>query len=262
MDLSNPEEIQGLLKRHNLWAKKSFGQNFLIDRDALDSIVEAAKINSEDHIVEVGPGLGVLTKELAKRAKKLSTVELDESLFPALEETLKEFTNIKLIHGDALQIPPPTGPYKVVANIPYNITSPLINHFLQAENRPISITILIQKEVAEKICVKKGKTTILSLQVNLFGTPTIIRKVPASSFLPAPKVDSSIIHIQLIPKSDENHLSTEEGLKILKLAKRAFSQRRKKLSNTLPDKLDTLKELGFLDSRPQILSIKDWQKLL
>lgn len=256
MTLTDPKDVTALLKKHNLFTKKFLGQNFLVDNEALESIVKAANISSEEEIIEIGPGLGVLTQQLAKRAKKVTSIELDKSLFPVLEETLAEFNNTEVIHQDALRFTPPSTPYKVVANIPYNITSPLINHFLQAENKPTSITFLVQKEVAEKVCKKEPDHTVLSLQVYLFGTPKIIANVKAESFLPPPKVDSAILHIDL-----ENKMPTEEALQILNLAKRAFRQRRKKLSNTLPEYKEQLSKLELLSQRPQHLSIDQWQHL-
>lgn len=257
MELTDKQSIIELLEKHDLGTKKALGQNFLIDKAALNLIVESANINKNDHILEIGPGLGVLTKEIAPKAKHITTIELDSKLIPLLRETLNEHQNIELIHGDILRFQPPDHPYKVVANIPYNITSPILNHFLQAKNKPQSMTLLIQKEVAEKVCAIEPEMTVLSLQVNLFGTPQIIGAVPASSFLPPPKVDSAIIHIQI-----HNTIPTEEALKILKIAKRAFSQRRKKLSNSLPDLKEKLTQLNFADLRPQNLSIKNWQNLL
>jgi len=184
MDLSNPKTVLELVKKHGLWAKKYLGQNFLVNSGALKKIVETAGISKNDHIVEVGPGLGVLTKELAKLAKKVTSIELDKSFFPILKESLGEYKNIEILHQDALRFIPPKTKYKVVANIPYNITSPLINHFLQAENKPESMTLLVQDEVAEKICTKDPKMTILSLQVALFGEAKLIKKVSKESFFP------------------------------------------------------------------------------
>ena len=257
MNLTDLSTIKSLLKKHALFAKKFLGQNFLINSDVLNKIVETANIKDSEHIIEVGPGLGVLTRELAQKAKKVTSIELDKSLFPILEETLNEFSNVEIIHGDALRTEPPKSKYKVVANIPYNITSPLINHYLQTKNKPESITMLIQKEVAEKIVKLTPDMTILSLQVALFGEAKLIQKVTANSFYPAPKVDSAIIHIDV-----NQNIDNEEALKILKLAKRAFKQRRKKLSNTLGDMKEKLIKLGIEDKRPQHLKIDEWKKLL
>lgn len=257
MNLCDLGTIKSLLKRHGLTAKKFFGQNFLTSEKAVQTSIDSAQINANDHIIEVGPGLGVLSRNIAAHCKKLTCIELDKQLFPVLEETLAEFDNVEVIHQDALQFKPPSTPYKVVANIPYNITSPLINHFLQAENPPISITFLIQKEVAEKICQLNPKMSVLSLQVALFGDAKMIQKVPSGCFHPAPKVDSAIIHINLAPK-----LPREKALAVLDLAKRAFKSGRKKLSNTIPDLKDKLEKLELADKRPQHLSIEDWSKLV
>lgn len=262
MKLTDKDYILALLKKHNKYTTKLLGQNFLLDNSALETIIETAKISNKDLIVEIGPGLGVLTKELATNAKKIISIELDQSLLPILEETIGHFKKIEIINQDALTFIPPKEKYKVVANIPYNITSPLLNHFLQAANPPESMTLLVQKEVAEKICTLKNNTSILSLQVSLFGTPSYIKTIPGNSFFPAPKVDSAIIHIQLLPKTSPNYIPTEEAKQILKLAKRAFSQKRKKLSNSLPEMKDSLEQLELKDKRPEHLTIKDWQALL
>ncbi|MFA6917281.1 MAG: rRNA adenine dimethyltransferase family protein, partial [Candidatus Gracilibacteria bacterium] len=150
--------------------------------------------------------------------------------------------------------------YKIVANIPYNITSHLINHFLQTKNQPISITLLVQKEVAEKIYVLNPDMTVLSLQVALFGKAKIAKKVPSSYFYPQPKVDSAIIHIELFQKNDPNFIPQEKALKILKVAKTCFSNRRKKLSNTLPEEYHSqAKKSGIdLSRRPETLSTQEW----
>lgn len=260
MNLYEMPAIMELLKKYELWAKKSFGQNFLISKKVLDLIVKTAEISSNDHIVEIGPGLGVLTNELAQKAKKVITVELDKNLLPLLSETLSPHKNIEIVNEDALKYLPPKTTYKVVANIPYNITSPLINHFLQNENKPQSMTLLVQKEVAEKICLKEPDMTILSLQTALFGEAKIIKTVPASSFFPSPKVDSAIIKITLYEKNSVNYFSTDEAQKILRLAKIAFSQKRKKIKNTIGSILEN--SPINLDRRPETLSAKDWKELL
>ena len=277
MQLTNLNTIKSLLQAHNLWAKKHFGQNFLISESALEIIVNTADISKNDHIIEIGPGLGVLTQQLAQKAKNVTTIELDETLLPILKETLQNYENIKIVNDDALEFTPPSSKYKVVANIPYNITSPLLNHFLQAQTTPQSMTLLVQKEVAEKMCKptsqnqknKSPKHSILSLQVHLFGEPKLIKKVPSTAFHPAPKVDSAIIHIEVYKKSHKNYIPKNDALSILKLAKQAFTQKRKKLSNTLGKlKLpginlsEKLKKLGLENARPEHLRIEDWKKLI
>jgi 16S rRNA (adenine1518-N6/adenine1519-N6)-dimethyltransferase len=241
---------------HNLWAKKFLGQNFLTDREALEKIVEAASISPEDHVIEVGPGLGVLTRELSQKAKTVTSIEIDSKLLPVLKETLSGLDNVEVINEDALRYNPTKLNYKLVANIPYYITSPLISHFLQRENKPSSITLLIQKEVAEKITKLEPKMSFLSLQTKLFADAEIIAEVKAENFHPVPKVNSAIIHLQIAPKT-----TNKQAQEIIDLASRAFSQGRKKLSNTIPDLKDKLEALGLDSQRPQHLSIDDWLSL-
>lgn len=258
-DLTSPTVIKELLRAQGQNAKKFLGQNFLIDKNILDIIVSCANIDKADHVVEVGPGLGVLTQRLADASKKVTSIEVDSSLLPILEKTLSGKDNVEILNEDALKFSPPKSAYKVVANIPYNITSPLINHFLQRENPPKDMTLLVQYEVAEKVCKKEPDMSILSLQVALFGTSKMMKKVSPSCFYPPPKVNSAILKITPFLPSDPDFVKMEDALKILKIAKMAFSQKRKKLSNTLgkmPVKCDM-----FADKRPQHLSVEDWKIL-
>jgi len=264
MNLDSKQTIIPLLQKYDLFARKRFGQNFLVNEDSLQAIVKTAEVSPSDTIIEVGPGLGVLTVELAKKAKKVITIELDRNLIPVLAETLKDFQNIELINQDALKYVAEVSPYKIVANIPYNITSHLINHFLQAENKPTSLTLLVQKEVAEKMSVLNPDMTVLSLQVALFGKMRYVKKIPASHFHPAPKVDSAIILIRLFTEKDPEYLPQETAMEILKIAKTCFSGRRKKLKNTLPKEYhEKASKVGLdLSLRPETLSVKQWKELL
>ncbi len=261
MDLTNLSTIKNLLKTENQNAKKYLGQNFLVDKETLELIVKTSEIKKSEKILEVGPGLGVLTQKLSEKAKEVISIELDGSLIPILQKTLSDKKNIKIIEMDALQYEPPKTEYKVVANIPYNITSPLINHFLKRENKPKSITLLVQLEVAEKIVSLDPKMSILSLQIGLFGKAEIIKKINKNCFYPEPKVDSAIIKINVFPKNHPNYIPLEYAQKILKTAKRAFSQKRKKLSNTLSE-LKTEKTKIDLNRRPETLSIKEWKTIV
>ncbi len=263
MELYNLTDIQALLYKHGLWAKKYLGQNFLINKDVLTTIVKTANIQSTDDIIEIGPGLGVLTNELAKLAKKVTTIELDPTLLPILKETLAAHKNVQILQQDALHFSPCFKHYKVVANIPYNITSPLINLFLQADLKPESITLLVQKEVAEKICITDPDMTVLSLQVALFGHAKLIKKIGAGCFYPAPKVESAILHITLYQPGDPNFTETKKALQALTLAKKAFSQRRKMLSNTLSEYKEAMAKANINSNRrPETLSIKEWLSLV
>jgi 16S rRNA (adenine1518-N6/adenine1519-N6)-dimethyltransferase len=233
-------------------AKKSLGQNFLKDRSVLAKIIKAADLSRDDYVIEVGPGKGVLTHELLANAGKVTAIELDDRLIPEL----REIEGLDLVHGNALDFIPPNEPYKVVANIPYYITSPLISHFLQAESRPSKMVLLVQKEVAEKICAEPGDMNVLAIHVQVFGKPRIVCTVPAKAFTPAPKVDSAIIGIDVYDKP-----LVEDYKKFFGIMHRAFSNKRKMLSNTLPDLKERLIELNFQDLRPERLSIEDWLKL-
>jgi len=235
-------------------AKKSLGQNFLTSTSIVEKIVEEAGITNKDIVIEIGPGLGILTNELCKTAKKVKAIEIDSSLIPKLQQNLHH-ENLEIINADALTFIPTEKTYKIVANIPYYITSPLITHFLTLENPPSTMTIMVQKEVADKICDKKN--SILSLQIHLYSTSKIVLRVHRGSFVPMPKVDSAVIHLKLLTKA--NRAKNPE--KILSLAKQAFSQKRKKLSNTLRHILPILKALHFEDLRPEHLSIQDWGKI-
>ena len=265
MDLTNKKTLIETLKRHNLWAKKRFGQNFLISRNVLETIVKTGEISREDHIVEVGAGLGTLTIELEKYAGKVTAIEADKTLIPILEEHIQK---AEIIQGDALKLPPPKTKYKVIANIPYQITSPLLTHFLTAKNSPEKIVFLIQKEVAEKICAKEGHLNVLAITVQAFGTPKIIEKVSNGCFYPSPKVESAIIEIKSLK---DPLVSKEEFPEFIELVKKGFSQKRKKLINSLSNaakiKTEILKsvfaELGMHENtRAQELGIKDWRTLL
>jgi len=242
-----------------MYAKKSLGQNFLQSKGIVNRIIKTASLTKKDHVIEIGPGRGILTEELANTAKSVTAIELDLDLIPLLIEKFPAppESNVEILHEDALKFTPPkTGKYKVVANIPYYITSPLITHFLTASNPPTSITFLVQKEVAEKIC-ENPPTSILALQAQLYSTPRLAFSVPAKHFQPKPKVDSAVIHLETLPKNSRPKHPAE----ILTLAKKAFSQKRKKLSNTLKEHKPTLIKLGLADKRPQHLAIKDWDKL-
>jgi len=234
-------------------AKKSLGQNFLNDRSVLRKIVEAADLSREDYVIEVGPGKGILTHELLASAGKVTAIELDGRLIPEL----REIEGLDLIHGNALDWIPPNEPYKVVANIPYYITSPLISHFLEAQNRPSKMVLLVQKEVAEKIAAEPGDMNVLAIHVQVFGKPRIVCNVPAKAFTPAPKVDSAVIEIDVYEKP-----LVEDYKRFFGVVHRAFSNKRKMLSNSISDFKERLIELRFQDLRPERLSIDDWIRLI
>ena len=250
------------MRKTQVKPKKKLGQNFLQSQKIVQHIVQAAKLNKKDNIIEIGPGLGILTIELAKNAKQVTAIELDSSLISILGKNLianlqgNDLKKIVIVNENALDFTPIEKNYKIVANIPYYITSPLITHFLTATNPPASTTLLVQKEVAEKICTNPPES-ILALQAQLYAKPSLAFTVSAKHFNPKPKVDSAVIHLETLPAKSR----PKNPDQILKLAKRAFSQKRKMLSNTLKDHEEALEKLGLQDKRPQHLSIKDWEKL-
>lgn len=261
------------------------GQNFLIDENVLNKIVETADIKSDDTILEVGPGLGILTIELAKRAKRIIAVEKDKELCEILKNilTAQNIVNVEIVNSDILRYKIPASPaggqdtrYKLVANIPYYLTSPLIRKFLEADNRPSEIILMIQKEVAQRICPPRRarssgeagasppKMSLLAVSVQFYAEPKIISFVSKNSFYPAPKVDSAIIKIipHQIPKIDME--------KFFKLVKIGFSAKRKMLINNLSRNLEIVSceleiifdKIGFSRKlRAENLTINNWVKL-
>lgn len=247
---------------------KKLGQNFLVDKTAIMKIIAAADLHKNDMVMEIGTGMGILTLALAEKVKNVRTIEYDKRLIPILKKTFQNYKNIKLINADALQTKLPSCAYKLVANIPYYITSPLISHFLQPktpeEKQPTLIILLVQKEVAQKICAKVGQHSILSLQTQIFGKPSITGLVHKSSFNPQPKVDSAILKIEVYKEPLIKNIEL-----FFKLISAAFSQKRKTLLNSLANGLKLnretvaalLEKAGIAaERRPQTLSVEEWEK--
>ncbi len=276
MTYENTKELLEILKKHNIWTNKKLGQNFLVNTEVLNKIIAAADLKPDDYVVEVGPGLGILTAELSQKASHVLAVELDSRLIPILNDKFKNTPAVEIMHADALKLSLPEHRYKVIANIPYYITSPLLNHFLQptpqptpqakTQKRPDLLVLLVQKEVAEKICVGAGDHTILSLQVQIFGKPVMVSTVDKSSFFPQPKVDSAILKVVTYPSP----LIQNTDL-FFKIVKTAFSKRRKTLQNSLKnclghgkEEIDAILQKAGIDPkrRPQDLDINEWNKLV
>jgi 16S rRNA (adenine1518-N6/adenine1519-N6)-dimethyltransferase len=261
-----------LLRAHGLSPRKGLGQNFLVDDGALRQIVTAAGITPMDTVLEVGPGLGHLTRYLAAGAGSVLAVELDAKLLPLLKESLAAWSNVTFLHGDILkldlaQLGLPTG-YLVVANIPYYITGELIPFFMEAPVKPSRLVLTVQKEVAEAICAAPGDLTIRALSVQIYGLPTIAARIPATAFYPTPDVDSAVLRIDLYPHPliPPDRLPT-----FFTLIKAGFSQKRKTLRNSLagglgwkPDKaVDLLQKAGIdPQRRAETLSISDWEQIV
>lgn len=266
-----PLNAAAVLKRYGLRADKSLGQNFLQDSIALEKIVSAAQINSSDTVLEIGPGLGSLTRYLAISAKQVVAVELDLRLIPPLETILSPYQNVRIVHGDILDISPGElineKNYIVVANIPYYITSAVIRHLLESEVKPRRVVLTIQKEVADRICAQPGDMSLLALSVQVYGQPHIATRIPADAFFPAPKVDSAVLCVEIYakPKVRQELLET-----FFKLTKAGFSQKRKMVRNSLsaglhisPTDAATLLTRAGIDPqrRAETLSIEEWEKL-
>jgi 16S rRNA (adenine1518-N6/adenine1519-N6)-dimethyltransferase len=236
------EQTRKLLRHYNIRAKKGLGQNFLVDDGILQSIIQAADLKPTDTVIEVGPGLGLMTAELAKRAGWVIAIELDNHLADILNETL-QYENIVVLNEDVLgaspaailQGGPPGFPaafnqYKVVANLPYYITQPVIRHFLEAPVKPEKMVLMVQKEVAETICAEAGQRRVLSIAVQFYGKPSIVAKVPPASFFPAPDVDSAVIQIDVY-KQPPVEVDNPEGF--FKLVRAGFTAARKQAANSL-----------------------------
>lgn len=268
----DPLRIPELLQKYDLRPQKSLGQNFLADHNALLKIVRDSGVGPGDRVLEIGAGLGSLTRLLADSAQSVTAIEIDEHLFPALESVTAPFSNIYLVKGDILEIPPETlfqeDGYLVIANIPYYITSAVIRHLLEAKIRPARLVLTMQKEVAERIINRDEKMSLLSLSVLVYGVPRISSQIPAQCFLPAPKVDSSVLVVDLY----EQPLLTEAEMDdLFKLAHAAFNQKRKMLRNSLRPLLDgdadavtlTLEQAGIEPgARPENLTLDEWIRLV
>ena len=266
-----PLNAAALLKRHGLRAHKGLGQNFLQDPLALEKIVDVAEIQPTDTVLEIGPGLGSLTRYLASSAKAVVAVELDPNLLQPLKAILSPYPNARLIHGDILKLSLKNliteKDYLVVANIPYYITSAVIRHLLENEPKPRRIVLTVQKEVAQRICAAPGDMSLLALSVQVYGRPHIAAHIPADAFFPAPKVDSAvlIVDIHIYPLIKPELLD-----RFFKLIKAGFSQKRKTLRNSLssglrisPADAAALLTRANIDPRrrAETLSIEEWENL-
>ena len=250
--------------------KKSLGQHFLRCQWVVSALLKAAELNSEDMVLEIGPGAGVLTRALAQKTKRVIAIEKDEKLAEELRSSLEKegINNVKIITGDILKILPVAGADKVVANIPYYLTSRLLKILLGEKPRPKLIVLTIQKEVAQRIAAKPPKMNLLALSIQAFGRPEIIKTVPASCFWPKPKVDSAIIKITDISDDffKKNGLKAEEFFQV---AKTAFGQKRKFLTNTLSkiapkeEIEEVLRKTGIgPKARPEELDLNQWVKVV
>jgi 16S rRNA (adenine1518-N6/adenine1519-N6)-dimethyltransferase len=264
--------VPELLRNYGLQPDKRLGQNFLVDPSALEQVLQAAEIDGEANVLEIGPGLGSLTRLLARRARRVVAVELDANLLPPLYQVLAPYSNVEIVQGDILAHDPArlmgAAGYRVVANIPYYITSALIRHLLEARLKPQRLVLTVQHEVAERICAMPGDLSLLALSVQVYGDPRIAARIPAGAFYPAPKVDSAVVRVDLRARPA---IPAAELEAFFRLAKAGFSQKRKTLRNALAGglRLTTAQSSQLLETagidpmrRAETLSLEEWRKLV
>ncbi|HEV8229375.1 MAG TPA: 16S rRNA (adenine(1518)-N(6)/adenine(1519)-N(6))-dimethyltransferase RsmA [Candidatus Limnocylindria bacterium] len=237
MDVADPRALKGVLRRHGVRAARSLGQRFLVDRGVLRAIVEAAELTTVDDVLEVGPGPGVLTAQLAERARSVTAVEIDERMVAVLKDTLGDRANVRVVRADALEVDlfalgdrPPT---RIVANLPYQITTPLLERFIGDERRPPLVVVLVQEEVARRMVATERSSKergYLSIFVQSFAEARIVRRVPPRAFRPAPRVSSAVVALRARPRPIFAPL---EPRAFLRLVSDVFRHRRKQLRGAL-----------------------------
>jgi len=265
------------LRSLDLRARKGLGQHFLVDDRVLKRIVSAAKLAANDTVVEVGPGLGILTKELARRAGRVIAIELDPKLASALEQALASVANVTIVNADVLESDPGVlirnargdvgAGYKVVANLPYYIATAVVRHFLEAGLKPQLVVITVQKEVAQVMVAQPGKMSLMSVSVQFYGKPFIVGYVPARSFYPTPKVDSAIVRIELY---DRPAVEVEDVSQFFEVVRGGFAAPRKQLHNSLAQglKIPSAEAAALLERagisqerRAQTLTLEEWARV-
>ncbi|OGZ67501.1 MAG: ribosomal RNA small subunit methyltransferase A [Candidatus Staskawiczbacteria bacterium RIFCSPHIGHO2_02_FULL_34_10] len=286
MDLTSIKIIKELLLKHSTKPSKIMGQNFLVDKLILDKIIKSADLSISDTVLEIGPGIGTLTYALAKKSKKVIAIEKDRFMVDILKETLKDVENVEVIQGNALKFDLKnynlaTTNYKVVANIPYYLTSPLIRKLLESDNPPTEIILMVQKEVAQRICANPPNMSLLAVSVQFYAKAEIVSYVSKKCFWPSPKVDSVIIKITPQKNAGINAESREKKATtdlFFNIVKAGFSQPRKQLLNNFSKalalsgveglKIDRAKiDVWLLKNninpkqRAETLSITDWKNL-
>jgi 16S rRNA (adenine1518-N6/adenine1519-N6)-dimethyltransferase len=272
-------QTKKLLRKYDIRTKKSLGQYFLIDDAVLEKILSAAALTPEDTVIEVGPGLGLMTVELAKRAGWVIAIELDNRLASLLQDTLATENVVvlnedvlgtdpaNLLKGNAPHFPSQLRSYKVVANLPYYITSPVLRHFLEAPVKPSTMVVMVQKEVAKTIVAGAGDRNVLSIAVQFYGKPSIVADVPATAFFPSPEVDSAVVKIDVYKKPP---VSVDNVAGFFKLVRAGFTAARKQVANSLAQGLSLSKEdvLALLakakidpQRRAETFTLEEWATL-
>ena len=245
--LSSHKATKEVVQKHNFKFSKSLGQNFLIDTNVIDRILEGARVQEGDYVIEVGPGIGTLTKEMGRTAQKVVAIEIDKTLIPILEETLSDFPNIEVINQDILKVNVQElvkeklngGPVKLIANLPYYITTPIVMKFLEEDIPVTDIVVMVQKEVADRMNAQPNSKDYgaLSVAVQYYCDTEIVAKAPRHMFMPQPNVDSTVIGLHV---REEKKYNVDNEDIFFKTVKASFGQRRKTLLNSLGG-------LGFLN---------------
>lgn len=276
--LGNPKNTIQVLEKYGFNFQKKFGQNFLIDSNILDKITDAAEITKDDLVLEIGPGIGTMTQYLCEKAGKVIAVEIDSNLIPILADTLSEYDNVSVINEDVLKVDiakiakEQNGgrPIKVVANLPYYITTPIVMGLLEGDAPIASITVMVQKEVADRMQVGPGTKDYgaLSLAVQYYSSPKVICQVPPECFMPRPNVGSSVIKLDIYEKPP---VSVKDSKGMFKLIRAAFNQRRKTLPNAVSNAglgisrekcAEALKKLGLSETiRGEALTLTQFSEL-
>ncbi|MBN2585567.1 ribosomal RNA small subunit methyltransferase A [Patescibacteria group bacterium] len=273
IDLTDTDLIRRILREYQVFAQKKLGQHFLVDKAALKEIVAAAHLKSTDSVLEIGPGLGTLTRALAPKVKRIVAVEKDYQMIKIFREINRDINNIKIVEANALTLAPSFfrqhfgKSYKLIANLPYYLTSAILRFFLQSKICPAMIVVMVQKEVAERIAALPPNANLLSVAVQTYGQPKIVADVSRFSFWPAPKVDSAIL--QITPYKT-NKYQVDDDTAFFRIVKAGFGERRKQLHNSLADGLhlplpktkQILEDCGIQSTRrAQTLTIPEWLKL-
>jgi 16S rRNA (adenine1518-N6/adenine1519-N6)-dimethyltransferase len=282
-------DVVALLRRYGIQPSKGLGQNFLTDEGVLARILEASDLQPTDSVLEVGPGLGLLTRRIAERVAQVVAVELDRKMVALLAQELRGCTNVHVIQGDILQVDPateittaladtPANPYslapceealryKVIANLPYYITSSALRHLLGARVPPTQLTLMVQREVAERILAGPGDLSLLAISVQVYGEAEMVCRVPARAFYPSPKVDSAVLRIKVHATP---RILDAEMQRFFRVVHAGFGQKRKQVHNSLTHGLGLSHEKVLqglaetnieADRRPQTLSIEEWARL-
>ena len=277
--LGNPKYTIEVLQKYGFVFQKRFGQNFLIDTHVLERIIEASEITKDDFVLEIGPGIGTMTQYLAEAAREVTAVEIDDALIPILKDTLKEWDNATVLHGDILKTDirkiadekNQGRPIKVVANLPYYITTPIIMGLFESHVPVDSITVMVQKEVADRMQTGPGSKDYgaLSLAVQYYAEPKIVANVPPNCFMPRPKVGSAVIRLT---RHQNPPVTTLDEKLMFRLIRASFNQRRKTLSNSLKNSQElpyskeeveaAIKECGLpLNIRGEALTLEQFARL-